>query len=699
PYTAKCNTCKKVGHLTKNCRNKGPATGSNLLPVTVTYHSCGEKGHYANQCRKTTNNNAQGRSYMLRDRNAHQNPNVLTDEFVNKLVVENCKAKSSKEEPKAVRKNDDAPIIEEWVLDNKEEDVSQPKIEKKTVRPSIAKIEFVKPRQQKKSARKTVKQGNPQMDLQDLGVIDSGCSRHMTGNMSYLADYKEIDRGYVAFGWNLKGWKITGKGLTLEAQLHARVDGKKIIIIKASIRKDLQLADEEGVDCLPNSTIFEQLSLMGMIRNLDNVFGKFLMYLRVRKGFSRRVTPLFPTMVIQSELGEGSAMLTDPHHTPTILQPSSSQPQKSHKLKKPKIKDTQVHEPNGPTDNVADETVHKELGDSLVRAATTASSLGVEQDIGGGPRWQETMGDTTTQTRFESISKHFNESLLARGNTFQSDEDRMKLNELMALCTTLQNRVLELKKTKSSQHNEITSLKKRVMKLEKRNRSRTHKLKRLYKVGLSARVESSDDEESLGVEEVFAAARQNEYVVNITTKELTWAQALEALKTSKPKPKKKDQIRLDEEAAKRLQAEFDEEERLNKVGEQKRKESRRRADTREYKKQNVEDDKEIAELKLLMETILDKKEVVIDVIPLAVQSPKIVDWKIYKEEKKRYYQIVRANKKSQMYIVFSQMLKIFDMEDLEDLYKLVKAIHRLTILVEDLDLILLSDLKLCLNHM
>nr|GEX65241.1 hypothetical protein [Tanacetum cinerariifolium] len=79
-------------------------------------------------------------------------------EFVNKLVVENCKAKSSKEEPKAVRKNDDAPIIEEWVLDNKEEDVSQPKIEKKTVRPSIAKIEFVKPRQQKKSARKTVKQ-------------------------------------------------------------------------------------------------------------------------------------------------------------------------------------------------------------------------------------------------------------------------------------------------------------------------------------------------------------------------------------------------------------------------------------------------------------------------------------------------------------------------------------------------------------
>ncbi|GJX91923.1 reverse transcriptase domain-containing protein [Tanacetum coccineum] len=58
PCTVKCNTCNKVGHLTKNYRNKGPATRSNLLPVTVTCHACGEKGHYANQCQKTTNNNA-----------------------------------------------------------------------------------------------------------------------------------------------------------------------------------------------------------------------------------------------------------------------------------------------------------------------------------------------------------------------------------------------------------------------------------------------------------------------------------------------------------------------------------------------------------------------------------------------------------------------------------------------------------------
>ncbi|GJZ32564.1 putative ribonuclease H-like domain-containing protein [Tanacetum coccineum] len=65
------------------------------------------------------------------------------DEFVNKHVVENYKAMSSEEETKVVWKNDDAPCIEEWVSDDEEEDVSQPKIENKIVRPSIVKIEFV----------------------------------------------------------------------------------------------------------------------------------------------------------------------------------------------------------------------------------------------------------------------------------------------------------------------------------------------------------------------------------------------------------------------------------------------------------------------------------------------------------------------------------------------------------------------------
>ncbi|GJV74301.1 reverse transcriptase domain-containing protein [Tanacetum coccineum] len=67
----------RMGHLSKNCRSKKPATRSNQLPVIVVCHACGEKGHYTNQCQKT-NINAQGRAYMLRDKNAQQDPNVVT---------------------------------------------------------------------------------------------------------------------------------------------------------------------------------------------------------------------------------------------------------------------------------------------------------------------------------------------------------------------------------------------------------------------------------------------------------------------------------------------------------------------------------------------------------------------------------------------------------------------------------------------
>ncbi|GKF52763.1 hypothetical protein Tco_0159673, partial [Tanacetum coccineum] len=179
----------------------------------------------------------------------------------------------------------------------------------------------------------------------------------------------------------------------------------------------------------------------------------------------------------QSQMGEGLANPTDPHHTPTFIQ-RSPQPQKSPKPRKPKRKDTHVPQPSDPTKSVADEAVHKELGDSLVRGATTSSSLEVEQDSGkinktrskatpnkssslgtnscdSGPRCQETMGDTIAQTRFENVSTQSYNPLLVR--------------------------VLDLEKIKTTQAEEIVILKRRVKKLEQKNRSRTHKLKRLRK--------------------------------------------------------------------------------------------------------------------------------------------------------------------------------------------------------------------------
>nr|GEX60756.1 hypothetical protein [Tanacetum cinerariifolium] len=95
-----------------------------------------------------------------------------------------------------------------------------------------------------------------------------------------------------------------------------------------------------------------------------------------------------------------------------------------------------------------------------------------------------------------------------------------------------------------------------------------------------------------------------------------------------------------------------------------------------------------------METIPYEEEVATNVIPLAVKSLRIVDWKIHTEGKKSYNQIVIVDGKSHMYMISSQMLKSFDMEDLEDLYKLVKARYGSIRPVENMDYLLWSDMKI-----
>ncbi|GJZ43432.1 hypothetical protein Tco_0590687 [Tanacetum coccineum] len=164
---------------------------------------------------------------------------------------------------------------------------------------------------------------------------------------------------------------------------------------------------------------------------------------REGKGFSGRITPLFQTMMVQApeDMGEDSAAPTDSHSTPIITQPSSSKPQKK-KSKRKQRKDS------GPTEPIPDEATNEE-------PISTPSC-----------------------------------------DPPQSGEDRLQLTELMSLCTKLQKQVLDLEEAKTAQAKEIASLKKRVKQLEKRRKSRTSKsrLRRLYKVGRSARVISSKDE-------------------------------------------------------------------------------------------------------------------------------------------------------------------------------------------------------------
>ncbi|GKA03360.1 hypothetical protein Tco_0676141 [Tanacetum coccineum] len=266
-----------------------------------------------------------------------------------------------------------------------------------------------------------------------------------------------------------------------EVHIQALVDKKNVIITETSVRSDLQLEDAEGTECLPNATIFEQLTLIGaktnawnefsstiasaviylatnqnfnfskyifdnMVKNLEGGF-KFLMYPRQGKHFSGRDTPLFPCMIVQAQeqVGEGSDIPTDSHHTLTTTQPSTSKSQKKQCRRKQRkdIKDPQL---NGLTEPVTNDTKN-----------------------------------------VASVPIHSNDLLL-------SGDDRLKLNELMELCTNLSQRVFDLEKTKTSQAAEITELKERVKRLEKKVGSRTYRLRRLYKIGRSARVVSSEDE-------------------------------------------------------------------------------------------------------------------------------------------------------------------------------------------------------------
>nr|GEV24959.1 hypothetical protein [Tanacetum cinerariifolium] len=90
-----------------------------------------------------------------------ENKPIVSKTTVKKPVVETSEAKASADKPKVAKKDNDALIIKDWISDSKDEDESRPKIEKNTVKPSFAKIEFVKSKKQVKTPRKTtVKQGD-----------------------------------------------------------------------------------------------------------------------------------------------------------------------------------------------------------------------------------------------------------------------------------------------------------------------------------------------------------------------------------------------------------------------------------------------------------------------------------------------------------------------------------------------------------
>ncbi|GJU34304.1 hypothetical protein Tco_1182658 [Tanacetum coccineum] len=257
------------------------------------------------------------------------------------------------------------------------------------------------------------------------------------------------------------------------------VDGKKIIITESTVRRDLQLEDAEGVDCVPNATIFKQLTLIG------------------------------PKTTAWSELSSTMAS--------AIICLATNQKFNFSKL---------IFE-----NNVADKDVYKDLDDNLVRAATTASSLEAEQDSGN------IIKTRSKATLNEPSSSGTSSGSGPRGNTLQSGEDRLKLEELMALCTTLQSRVLALETTKTTQANEIAGDEEDLGEDASKQGRRIHDIDADEDITLVNDDNEMFDVGTLTGDEVLAEQVVAAKDVNLSVDEVTLAQALTALKSAKVREK------------------------------------------------------------------------------------------------------------------------------------------------------------------
>ncbi|GJW17775.1 hypothetical protein Tco_0025211 [Tanacetum coccineum] len=360
-------------------------------------------------------------------------------------------------------------------------------------------------------------------------------------------------------------------------------------------------------------------------------------------------------------------------------------------------------------DIVADEAIYKELGDSLVRAATTTSSLEAEwwsqkgrilcdeEDLGEdaskqGRRINAIYDDdeiTLVNVQDDADNEIFNVDTLTGDEVFAEQEVAARGVNLTVDEVTLAQALTALKSVKPKVKGDVikepsvpVSVASTLIKVSAATTTtatiifpRKGIVITELDIALKLQEEINEDERIARAEEE-KINKANIAWDDIQAKDNANYQLAERLQA-----KEQEQFTIEEKAT------------LIDLVEGSSKREGEELEQESTKKQKVDEDKDTIELQSLMEVILDEEEVAIDIVPLATKSPNIVGSKIHKEGKKSYYQIMRGDGKSQMYKIFSQMIKSFDKEDLEDLYKLVKARYGSTRPVEDLDLVLWNDLK------
>nr|GEX15121.1 hypothetical protein [Tanacetum cinerariifolium] len=479
--------------------------------------------------------------------------------------------------------------------------------------------------------------------------VDVHIYRLMIGSLMYLT-YSRPD---IMFATTAKSKTING-----EVQIHALAYGMKVYLNIFGQQLDgLPTHKEKYVVSFHTKKVFVNMK-------------------RIGKGFFGKETPLFPTMV-------------------------------------------------GPNQVQMDKAVHKEMGDSLVRATTTTSSLKAEQDSGNiaktqtkatsnelssqktisgdGPRHQDTMRDTFAHTRL--ISSSDDEALDKEDISKQGRIDEIDVDEDIALVST---------------HDDVSSQDNIVQDefIEDVGEEEVVEVVTTAKIIIDAVIDDVQVTTAITDIPVSAADIIVTTALTITAKStktnVEKRRKLFAVKRNEEKrnkPPTKAQQRslmcnysknmdgwkpkaLKNKSFAKIQELFDKamkrinnfidfrtelvEESLKKVKAETTQESgsKKEADKLEQersKKQKFEDDKESEELKKCLEIIPDNRDdITIDATPLSSKSPTIVDYKIYKERKKNYFHIFRADGNSQMYLTFSKLLKNYDREDLKVLCRLVK---------------------------
>ncbi|GJT53630.1 putative ribonuclease H-like domain-containing protein [Tanacetum coccineum] len=582
-----------------------------------------------------------------------------------------------------------------------------------------------------------------------------------------------------------------------EQEINATVDGKEFTITEASVRRHLQLADADGISVLPNTKIFDQLTLMGyvltddkltfqkgkfspqwrflihtilhclspkktsweqfssniatalvclatnrtfkfsklifdgMVKNLDSKY-KFLMYPRfiqifldknkrflkphnrtyiaptltpklfsnMKRGFSGEHTPLFPSMLaLQAEEGEGSGNPSEPQPPPSTAQPTheepipnieSSSPQKTQSPRQALNKDTELPQTSVPIPYVPDEAVHQERGDSVERAATTATSLEAVQDSSniaktqstatptepisqetgsdGGPRRQETMGVPLFKL---ALSKHYKLKQRQERAGYEAtirlqeqldEEERQRIARDAEVAQRLQEEIDASKSESKKVLNSKTASSEKGKSISEVDQARMlvdliNQRKRYF---ATQKAEAKRNKPMTQAQQRTYISNYIKHIGSHTMQQLkryTFDELKEIFET------------IMKHVSTFTSIETEDKERESELVARSSKRPKAEHDEESVKKHKLkENDAKKEELRACLD-IVSRDEIAMDFETLATTYP-IIDWKTHiLIENMMYYQIIKADGSSKNYKIFSEMLDDFDRQDVLDLHR------------------------------